>query len=59
MQLIELDIEVRLNSTHTAKVSKEKVVVGCQEFTFDAIEKLWDAIGIHVAFIVNNKSTAP
>jgi hypothetical protein len=36
--------EIKLNSQYTAKIKDNKVTVGCQVFTFDAIEKLYQAV---------------
>jgi hypothetical protein len=37
-------IEVVLNSQHTASVNESQVQVGCQSFSFDVIEKLYQAV---------------
>jgi hypothetical protein len=37
------NIEVVLNNSHTAIVSKDSVKVGCQTFTHEAIERLYNA----------------
>jgi hypothetical protein len=37
-------IKVTLNDNYMAKVSRTEVAVGCQQFTFEAIESLYDAI---------------
>lgn len=41
---VEKAIEVPLNSGYTARVTKTQVEVGCQVFTFEAIEKLYKAV---------------
>ena len=37
-------VNVRLNSEYTAEVHKDKIVVGCQEFDIDILDKLFDAL---------------
>jgi hypothetical protein len=37
------NIEVVLNDSHTAIVSKDSIKVGCQTFTHEAIERLYNA----------------
>jgi hypothetical protein len=38
------DIKVQLNQSYEAIVSKDKVQVGCQLFTFEVIEELYKAV---------------
>lgn len=38
------DIKITLNSEYDAIVTKNKVVVGCQEFEFSRIEELYKAV---------------
>lgn len=40
----ENEITIPLNSTHNAIVSKDNVTVGCQTFSHEAIEKLYNAV---------------
>ncbi len=37
-------IKVKLNSQYTAVVYKDKIVVGCQEFTMEVFEELKKAV---------------
>jgi hypothetical protein len=38
-------IEVKLNDSYTAKIYKNKIKVGCQEFPIEIVEKLKKALG--------------
>ena len=43
-EYISKDIEVKLNDEYTAVVSKDKIVVGCQEFPLSKVEELVKAV---------------
>jgi len=41
---IQFSIKIELNSEYEAEVTKDKVVVGCQEFTFEKVKELYEAV---------------
>lgn len=42
--LLNPTVEVQLNSRYKAKVTDKEVKVGCQAFSFEAVEELYEAV---------------